>query len=66
MLMREQDYDQLFRLLCALKMEAPCKNGACIGYDKCDYCFDTDECAIDIVREEANRRYKYRGNMYDK
>lgn len=56
----ENDYDQLFRQMCNLKTEAPCCNGVCVGHQQCEYgingCYG-DECAIEIVVDEANRRY---------
>ena len=61
MFMTDKDYDQLFRQLCKLKIEAPCHNGACVEHQQCEYgvngCYG-EECAIDVVREEAVRRYK--------
>lgn len=58
--MTENDYDNLFRQLCNLKKEAPCYNGACVGYQNCEYgiygCYG-DKCTIDVVREEAERKY---------
>lgn len=61
MFMTDKDYDQLFRQLCKLKIEAPCHNCACVGHQQCEYgvngCYG-EECAIDVVREEAVRRYK--------
>lgn len=58
--MTESDYDQLFKQLSNLLLEAPCHNGACVGYQNCEYsingCYG-DKCAIDIVRREAERRY---------
>ena len=60
MIMTEKGYDELFRQLCNLQIEAPCHNGTCIGYMDCNYgingCYG-EECAIDVVREEANRKY---------
>ena len=60
MIMRENDYEQVFRQLCNLQIEAPCHNGACVGHQNCEYgiygCYG-DECAIDVVRKEAERRY---------
>lgn len=59
--MRESDYDQLFRQLCYLKMNAPCCNGSCVGHQVCEYgvsgCYG-GECAIDIVREVAEQKYE--------
>ena len=58
--MTENEYDNLFRLLCKLKMEAPCMNGGCPSTQVCDYGFSGcygDDCAIDIVRQEAESRY---------
>lgn len=55
--MTEQDYDHLFRQLCNLKTEAPCHNGACVGYQQCEYGCYGGECAIDVVRAEAELRY---------
>lgn len=61
MFMTEKDYDHLFRQLCNLQIEAPCHNGACVGHQQCEYgingCYGS-ECAIDVVRAEAERRYK--------
>ena len=58
--MIESDYDHLFMQLCNLKKEAPCHNGSCVGCQNCEYgingCY-CDKCAIDVVREEAERRY---------
>ena len=60
MIMTEKGYDELFRQLCNLQIEAPCHNGTCISYMDCNYgingCYG-EECVIDIVREEANRKY---------
>lgn len=58
--MSEMEYDQLFRLLCKLQMESPCHNKACPGRGSCDMRISGaygDECAIDTVRDEAERRY---------
>lgn len=55
-LMRENDYDQLFRQLCNLKIDAPCHNGICIGHQLCEYGSSGkfgNGCAIDIVRNVA-------------
>lgn len=56
--MLDHEYDDLFRLLCKLKKEAPCANGPCVG-QACDYlisgCYG-DCCPIDAVREEAESR----------
>ena len=45
---------------CNLQIEAPCHNGSCVGYMNCNYgvngCYG-GECTIEIVREEANRKY---------
>ena len=60
-MMRESDYDHLFRSLCKLQMEAPCYNGACVGHLNCEYGVDGsygEECAIKIVRQEADIKYK--------
>lgn len=60
MIMTEKDYDQLFRQLSHLQIEAPCHNGACVGYQQCEYGIDGcygSACAIDIVRAEARHRY---------
>lgn len=60
MIMTEKDYDQLFRQLSHLQIEAPCHNGACVGYQQCEYGIDGcygSVCAIDIVRVEAQDRY---------
>ena len=58
--MTENDYDQLFRQLCNLMMEAPCHNGACVGAQRCEYgingCYG-EECAIEVVRNVAEQRY---------
>lgn len=58
--MRENDYDHLFRQLCNIMMEAPCHNRACVGHQNCEYgingCYG-EECAIEVVRTEAYRRY---------
>lgn len=56
MIMTENDYDNLFRQLCKLRTEAPCHNGACVGHQQCEYGIN-DECAIDVVRKEAESRY---------
>ena len=59
--MRESDYDHLFRSLCKLQIEAPCHNGACVGHLNCEYGvggFYGEECAIEIIRQEADRKYK--------
>lgn len=60
MFMTKKDYDQFFRQLSNLLLEAPCHNRACAGYQNCEYsingCYG-DECAIDVVRREAERRY---------
>lgn len=59
--MRKSDYDQLFRLLCKLQIEAPCHNGVCVGHLNCEYGVGGsygEECAIEVVRQEADRRYK--------
>lgn len=61
--MNEVEYDQLFRLLCKLKTESPCQNGICPGRCSCDMLISGqygDECAIDTVRDEAERRYNIR------
>ncbi|MDD6827972.1 MAG: hypothetical protein PUE12_18035 [Oscillospiraceae bacterium] len=54
--MTKNEYDQLFRLLCQLQIEAPCHNRACVGYQQCEYgingCYG-EECAIEVVREVA-------------
>ena len=59
--MNEQDYDNLFRLLCKLKTEAPCHNGSCVGHMNCNYgingCYG-EGCSIDEVRNEANDLYR--------
>lgn len=58
--MNENEYDQLFRLLCKLQTEAPCHNGGCVGTQVCDYgingCYG-NECAIEVVRKEAETKY---------
>ena len=60
MFMTNKDYDQLFRQLCNLRIEAPCHNMACVGHQQCEYgingCYGS-ECAIEIVVSEAARRY---------
>ena len=59
--MRESDYDHLFRSLCKLQMEAPCHNGVCVGHLNCEYGVGGsygEECAIEIVRQEADMKYK--------
>ena len=60
MFMTERDYDQLFRLLCKLQIEAPCHNGICIGHQQCEYgvngCYGK-ECAIEVVRKEVERKH---------
>ena len=51
--MTKKGYDELFR-------QAPCHNVTFIGYMDCNYCingFYYEEFAIDVVREEANRKY---------
>lgn len=58
--MTKNDYDQLFRQLCNLQFEAPCHNGACVGCQNCEYGINScygDECAIDVVRREAEIKY---------
>lgn len=57
MFITEQDYDHLFRQLCKLKTEAPCHNGICVGYQQCEYGCYGGECAIDVVRTEAEFKY---------
>lgn len=62
MIMTEKDYDQLFRQLTNLQIEAPCHNGTCVGHEQCEYgivgCYGRGSaCAINIVREEAVDRY---------
>lgn len=60
MLMTRKDYDQLFRLLYKLQIEAPCHNRTCVGHQQCEYGIDgcySSECAIEVVRTEAERRY---------
>lgn len=58
--MTENDYDQLFRQLCNLMMEAQCHNGACVGAQRCEYgingCYG-EECAIEVVRNVAEQGY---------
>lgn len=59
-LMTENDYDQLFRQLYNLQRDAPCHNCACLGYQQCEYGINGyygEECAIEVVRKEAERRY---------
>ena len=64
--MTENDYDQLFRQLCNLQIEAPCHNGSCVGHQKCEYginaCYG-ETCSIDVVREEAESRYYLKGDL---
>ena len=52
MIMTENGYDELFRQLCNLQIEAPCHNGTCIGYMDCNYgingCYG-EECAINVL-----------------
>lgn len=59
--MTEKDYDQLFRQLNKLMMEAPCHNKACVGAQCCDYgingCYG-EECAIEVVRNVAEQKYR--------
>lgn len=58
--MTKNDYDQLFRQLCNLQFEASCHNGACVGCQNCEYGINScygDECAIDVVRREAEIKY---------
>lgn len=58
--MIESDYDQLFRQLSNLLLEAPCHNGAYLGCQNCEYGiygYYNDECAIDVVRKEAEIKY---------
>lgn len=60
-MMRESDYDHLFRSLCKLQIEAPCHNSACVGHLNCEYGVGGsygEECAIEIIRQEADRKYK--------
>lgn len=60
MIVRKEEYDQLFRLLSKLQMEAPCTNGACVGHQVCDYGVSGSyggECAIDVVRGKAESMY---------
>lgn len=60
-MMRESDYDHLFRSLCKLQIEASCHNGACVGHLNCEYGVGGsygEECAIEIIRQEADRKYK--------
>lgn len=59
--MKESDYDQLFRQLCNLMMEAPCHNGGCVGSQRCEYgingCYG-EECAIEVVQKVAEQKYR--------
>ena len=59
--MTESEFDTLFRLLCKLQTQhAPCHNGGCLGSCICEYCvFGAygDQCAIDVVREQAEAEY---------
>lgn len=59
-IMTENDYDNLFRQLCNLMMNAPCHNGACLGSQNCEYgingCYG-GECAIEIVQDVATQKY---------
>ena len=52
MIMTENGYDELFRQLCNLQIEAPCHNGTCISYMDCNYgingCYG-EECAINVL-----------------
>lgn len=58
--MTEKDYDQLFRQLCNLMIEAPCHNRGCVGFQQCEYgingCYG-EECAIEVVQNVAEQRY---------
>lgn len=60
MIMTENDYDNLFRQLCKLTIEAPCHNGACVGHQQCEYgingCYG-EECSIEVVRNIATQKY---------
>ena len=59
-IMTENDYDNLFRQLGNLMMEAPCHNRACLGSQNCEYgingCYG-EECAIEVVRNVAIQEY---------
>ena len=59
--MTENDYDQLFRQLNKLMMEAPCHNKGCVGSQCCDYgingCYG-EECAIEVVQKVAEQKYR--------
>lgn len=55
--MIKDEYDQLYRLLNKLQIEAPCHNRGCVGYMNCEYgvngCYG-EECAIDVVQKVAS------------
>jgi len=59
--MTKLDYDQLFRQLNNLMLEAPCHNRACVGSQNCSYgvngCYG-EECAIETVSSETLYRYQ--------
>lgn len=59
--MTESEFDTLFRLLRKLQTQrAPCHNGGCLGSCICEYCvFGAygDQCAIGVVREQAEAEY---------
>lgn len=64
-IMREEDFDHLFRQLCHLRTEAPCRNGEFGKHcQRCAYCCYSGECAIDIVRTEAEHKYKEYTRQY--
>lgn len=59
--MTKEDYDQLFRQLSNLLLEAPCCNKSCVGSQICSYgvngCYG-EECAIETVSAEVLYRYQ--------
>ena len=59
--MTKNDYDNLFRQLNNLMMEAPCHNRACLGGQNCEYgingCYG-EECAIEVVQNVAWQKYR--------
>lgn len=62
MVITADGYDELFRQLCNLKIAAPCHNddNSCKAFG-CKYCIwaiPEWTCAINIVRNEAERSYK--------
>lgn len=60
MIMTENDYDNLFRQLCKLMIEAPCHNGVCVGSQQCEYgingCYG-EQCSIEVVQNIATQKY---------